>query len=128
MSDIVERAIALWKRPPPEGAEATELFGTVYADPVVINGVSTTAEQLVDRARATHVALADLTMEIVDRVDVGDRCAVVFRQSGVHVGRLPGGTGEPTRERVTGLGIDLFTFAEDRIAQIWVVSDLLTRL
>lgn len=128
MPDPVEAAVELWKQPPRTDGGAVDDFRRAYADPVLINGVPTTCEQLVDRARATHAALGELTMEIVDRFDHGDRCAVVFRQGGVHIGKFPGATTEPSGQVVTGIGIDVFTLADDRIAEIWVVSEVAAQL
>jgi predicted ester cyclase len=127
MTDPVQSAVELWRQPPTTDGSAVERFRRAYADPVLINGVPTTCAELVERARATHEALDDLAMEIVDRFDVGDRCAVVFRQSGTHVGRFPGATVEPTGDTVSGIGIDVFTFVEGKIAEIWVVSELSAR-
>jgi hypothetical protein len=128
MEDPVERAIALWRARPAEGDEAAAAFRTAYADPVLINGVPTSTAQLVERARATHAALGDLSMEVIDRIDAGDRCAVVFRQAGVHIGMFPNTSTEPTGASVSALGIDVFTFVDGLIAEIWVVSELAAQL
>ncbi|MCX5044393.1 ester cyclase [Aldersonia sp. NBC_00410] len=129
MPDAIERAIALWAGGPPAGTGAEETFRTAYTDPVLINGTPTTAAELVARARSTHAALADLEFEIVERIDDGAKSAVVFRQSGRHIGTFPGDDPvPPSGATVTGIGIDVFTVENDRIAQIWVVSELLARL
>ena len=129
MTGAVDRALEIWKTPPPEGDSALDLFRTAYADPVIINDTPFTCTQLVERARATHRAFADLEMEVVDRIDAGDKAAVAFRQSGKHVGALPmPGAVEPSGDVVSGIGMDIFTIVDDRIARIWVVSELLSQL
>ena len=128
MTNAVDRALRLWAEPPPPGAAGVEAFRSAYADPVSVNGTALTAGQLAERARNTHAALADLHIEVVDRVDAGDRCAVVFRQAGRHVARMPGLDVAPSGRMLTGVGIDVFTIVDDRISQIWVVSEVLSRL
>lgn len=130
MSHVVDDALKLWEQPPaPDEGQAFAAFRRVYSDPVVINGVDTSTAQLVARARATHAALADLDFEILDRFGAGDRYAIAFRQSARHVGRMPGpNAAAPSGRIVTGMGMDIFTIGDGRIARIWVVSDLLARL
>jgi hypothetical protein len=129
MAHPVDRALQLWASPPRDGAAGLRDFREAYADPVIINGTAMSVADLVERARATHASLADLHFELVDRIDAGERCAIAFRQSGRHVAALPvPGAAPATQRKVTGLGIDLFTIVDDRIARIWVVSDLLSAL
>jgi len=129
MVTAVDRAIALWAGRPAEGDEAEDAFRTAYADPVIINGVPMSVADLTARARSTYDMLANLSIEVVDRFGVGDRCAVAFRQSGRHVGRAPVPDAlEPDGRVVSGVGIDLFTITDDRISHIWVVSEVLGKL
>jgi SnoaL-like polyketide cyclase len=129
VTGAVDRALRLWEHPIPPGEAAVAAFREAYADPLVINGVEWTVTALVERARTTQAVLADIGFEVVDRIDAGDRCAIAFRQWGRHVGTMPGGHPlPPSGERVEGLGMDMFRIVEDRIAVIWVLSDLLAQL
>jgi predicted ester cyclase len=129
MTGAVDRALRLWNQPIPPGEAGAAAFREAYADPLVLNGVEWTVTALVERARATQAALADLDFELVDRIDAGDRCAIAFRQSGRHVGAMPGEHAlPPSGDRVEGLGMDMFRIVGDRIAEIWVLSDLLAQL
>jgi SnoaL-like polyketide cyclase len=129
MTSAVDRALQLWEQPVPPGEAAVAAFREAYADPVVINGVEWTVSGLVERARATQAALADIGFELVDRIDAGDRCAIAFRQWGRHVHAMPGERAlPPSGEWVEGLGMDMFRMVDDRITEIWVLSDLLAQL
>ncbi len=129
MTDAVDRAVRLWTESLPAGDAAVEAFRSAYADPVVINGTDVSVAALVERARGAQAALADLRIEVVDRFDAGDRSAVAFRQSGRHVAAMPGPDGTaPSGRLLTGIGIDLFTIVDDRIARIWIVSELMSSL
>ena len=129
MTGAVDRALRLWEASIPDGDAAVAAFRDAYADPLVINGVEWTVTALVERARATQAALADIGFQVVDRIDTGDRCAIAFRQWGRHVGALPGEHAvAPSGERVEGLGMDMFRLVGDRITEIWVLSDLLVQL
>ena len=98
---------------------AAAAFRTAYADPVLIT----------QRAGACGPGGARRPLYgVIDRFDAGDRAAVVFRQTGVHIGMFPDASTEPTGAIVSGLGIDVFTFADGVIAEIWVVSELAAQL
>jgi hypothetical protein len=68
--------------------------------------------------------------EIVDRVAQPGKLAIAFRHRARHTGPWTTPVGEiaPTGATVTGLGIDLLTLVDDRVAEIWVLADELQRL
>ena len=124
------RLFALWTSPPDSNADPLAAFGAVYADPVLINGAPMALTDLVARARALHVAFSEHEIEIVDRVAQPGKLAIAFRHSARHTGpwTTPAGEIAPTGVTVTGLGIDLLTLVDDRVAEIWVLADELQRL
>jgi hypothetical protein len=85
---------------------------------------------LVARARALHTAFDDHVIEIVDRVEAPGKLAIAFRHTARHAGawETPLGRIEPTGATVTGLGIDVLTLADGKVAAIWVLADELQRL
>jgi predicted ester cyclase len=124
------RLFELWSSPPDSTPDPLAAFGAVYADPVVINGTPMTLPDLVARARALHVAFTDHEIEVVDRVAQPGKLAIAFRHSATHTGPWTTPVGEiaPTGRTVTGLGIDVLTLVDDRVAEIWVLADELQRL
>jgi hypothetical protein len=130
MVHVCDRALDLWRAPPPEGEGAVEMFRGVYADPVRINGVPTAVADLVARARMIHIGLEDPRWEILERRDAPDHSAFAFRIVGRHVGPLPTGAGpaSPSGEVITVAGMDIFVIADDRVHVVWAVNDLLTPL
>jgi predicted ester cyclase len=124
------RLFALWSRPPDGDAEALAAFGAVYADPVLINGAPMALTDLVARARVLHVAFSEHEIEIVDRIAEPGKLAIAFRHKARHTGpwTTPAGEIAPTGRTVAGLGIDLLTLEDDRVAAIWVLADELQRL
>ena len=124
------RLFELWSSPPDSNADPLAAFGAVYTDPVLINGAPMALVDLVARARALHGAFSDHHIEIVDRVAQPGKLAIAFRHSARHTGPWTTAVGEiaPTGVTVTGLGIDLLTLEDDRVAEIWVLADELQRL
>ncbi len=88
MTDIVDRTLALWSTPLPEGDAARAAFRSVYADPLAVNGSSTSLQVLVDRARMMQDALQDLRYDIDERCEAPGRRAFAFRILGRHVAHL----------------------------------------
>jgi hypothetical protein len=123
----VDRALALWTSDPDAKDDPLAAFRTVYADPVLVNGVSTPVQDLVDRARTLHGAFTGLGHEMLHRVDGPGHSAFAFRISGEHTGTLvtPLGDLPPTNRRLTIAGMDIFTIVDDRVTAIWVLSDYL---
>jgi SnoaL-like polyketide cyclase len=85
---------------------------------------------LVARARGLHAAFTEHEIELVDRIESPGKLAITFRHRARHSGpwQTPLGELAPTGRIVTGLGIDLLTFAEGRISSIWVLADELQRM
>ena len=127
MTDIVDRALALWAGPPEPRGGALDAFRLVYTDPVLVNGAPTPLAELVARATMLHEALTDLRAEVLQRVDGPDRVAVAFRLSGLHTGDLvtPIGTVPPSGRRVEVAGLDLFELTGDLVRAVWAVTDQL---
>ncbi|HEU5474438.1 MAG TPA: hypothetical protein VFV67_27640 [Actinophytocola sp.] len=129
---IEDRLIELWKRPPDEHADPLRAFAELYADPVFINGVATPLTEVVERARALHVAFSDHVFQLLDRVvqSSSGLLAISFRHTARHVGPWRTALGEvpATGRTVTGLGIDILTIVGDRVHKILVVADELQRL
>jgi hypothetical protein len=130
-ADLLSRLLELWDRPPPEGDGAVAAFARVYADPFLLNGVETTVEALVARARMLHAAFEGIRIdEILSRVDAPGKLVIVFRQQGRHVGPLPTplGTIPATGRTFDTQTIDVLTAVDGRITEVWVVADELGRL
>lgn len=71
---------------------------------------------------AVHASLADYRCEIVDLVGEGEKVVARMRFHGLHRGPLLGLA--PTGRRVEWTGSAHFTFADGRIADLWVLGDL----
>jgi hypothetical protein len=84
----VDRMLTLWTTPPADDS-AVDRFRAVCADPYRVNGTPIAVEEIVERVRRIHAALAELHQVTVDRVDDGTRTALLLSHSGVHVGPLP---------------------------------------
>ena len=130
MTHPVDRALHLWSHPVPSGDAALASFRTVYADPLVVNGLPAPLGELVGRARMLQTALDGLAAEMLERFDSPGRSAFVFRLSGRHVGPLTTPLGEvaPTGQQLTVLGMDIFTITDDRVTEVWAVADYLSLL
>ena len=127
--DLVTRLFRLWDHVP-EGEAAVTAFRELYADPVRINGIDVTVEQLTQRAQRTAGALAGRTTQVLSQVSSGDRTAVAFRMSGRHVGPLdtPLGQVPATGQVLTIDVIDLLVVTDDRISEIFMTADYLGAL
>jgi predicted ester cyclase len=130
MSVAFDDLIALWSRPLPEGPGAVAAFARVYADPVVVNGASMPLAALVERARATQRAFADLRAVQLARSDTPTHTTLVFRMSGRHVGPLMTPLGEipPTGKIVERQIIDLLALEDGLVTEVWMVGDELGAL
>ncbi|MEV0272266.1 ester cyclase [Hamadaea sp. NPDC050747] len=128
--DLIELLFELWTVPPDLRTDPVADFGTAYADPVLINGVPMALADLVERARLLHHAFEEHSIEIMDRTEQPGKVAVAFRHTARHTGtwRTPIGEIAPTGRTVSGLGIDLLTVVDGRIAMIWVLADELQRI
>ena len=71
-----------------------------------------------------RTAFSNLSLEIEDALEEGDKVAARFRITGTHTGSLMGipGTGKPISILATGI----FRVAEGKLAENWVNIDALT--
>ena len=124
-TDLVERLMRMWTHPPADDAAALAALRELYTDPVDLNGVPTSASDLLVRVRAMHRTYTGLRHELLDRVETPDRLVVAFRMHATHTGPLPTplgtvpATGRPVRIRV----IDILTLTGGRISGIVMIAD-----
>lgn len=98
---------------------------SMYADPVVINGVSTAVVDLVTRARSLAGAIGNVSGELIDVFRSGNKVAVAFRIRGAHVGPLATSAGvlAATGEDLTLRVIDILTLQDGLITEVVMVAD-----
>ena len=122
------KVMELWTQP--LGDDALARFARWYEDPVTVNGAPMALAALVDRARATQAAFAELRAEVITQVDAPAHTTVVFRLSGRHVGPLttPLGVLPPTGRPASRQVIDLLAIRDGKIAQVWMTADELGAL
>ena len=133
---LFESLSQLWARPLPEGDAAIAAFASRYTDPVRINGAAMPLAALVERARATQRAFADLETEIIAEIRAGSSVTVVFRMRGRHVGPLATPLGEiaPTGRVVERRIIDVLILdgpdgpEGGLIRELWMATDELDAL
>jgi predicted ester cyclase len=124
MSDLVDRLLTLWTGPV-DGQDARDAFAALYTDPVKVNGVDLSVDDLLARARALHASFSQLRAEVLQVVEGDDSIAVAFRMCGHHTGPYMGPFGPIAR---TGVAvqirtIDVLTLTDGRISSIWVNAD-----
>ena len=125
--------IQLWTAPLPAGDAAVAAFARHYAEPVKINGAEMSLPALVERARATQSAFADLAATLLTQVDTPTHTSIVFRMRGRHVGPMATPLGEvaATGQVVERQIIDVLAIRDGLIHEVWMVADdlgALTRL
>ena len=79
-------------------------------------------EAFAEYVRSVRGALADYHCEILDCVAEASRAFAKMRFSGIHVAPFRGYP--PTEKPVHWLGAALFRFDGERIAELWVLGDL----
>jgi hypothetical protein len=62
MDEFLERLMGLWTEPIGTDEAARASFGSIYADPVEVNGTDITLAQLIARARMVQSAFAETTV------------------------------------------------------------------
>jgi steroid delta-isomerase-like uncharacterized protein len=77
-----------------------------------------------DYVRAVRAALEEYRCEILDCVTEGPKAFAKMRFSGIHVG--PFRNFPPTGKRVEWVGAALFRTQKSRIAELWVLGDLIS--
>jgi len=127
----VERLLRLWSDPlPDDDAAAAAAFRELYTDPVVVNGTTLAAFDLVARARALQGVFDPLEREVLEVVESDGRVAVAFRMGGRQVGTLTTAAGPlaPTGRDLRLRVIDVLTLTGGRISAITMVADELGAL
>jgi ketosteroid isomerase-like protein len=126
----IEALLDLWTGLPADPAEAADAFRTLYTDPVVVNGATLDAQDLVARAHALQQTFSPLRREVLDVCDAGEKVAVAFRLSGRQVGPMRTAAGVlPATGRDIGVRvIDILTLTDGRISEITMVADELGAL
>ncbi len=130
MAFDVDRLMDVWMHPAASTADAAQAFRELYHDPVVVNGSSIGAEDLVARARALQSTFDNMQREILDVCDTGSKVAIAFRLGGRQVGpfRTSIGVLQPTGQQIWLRVIDILTIVDGRIASIVMVGDELAVL
>ena len=125
-SDPIERLLNTWMHPPPDDTAALAALRQLYTDPVEINGVATSAVDLLERLRMMHRTYTGLRHELLDRAETPDRLVIAFRMHATHTGPLGevAATGRSVQVRV----IDVLTLTEGRISRVVMVADDLALL
>lgn len=121
----LDRLLGLWSVPPADRHDAYADFAALYDDPVTINDSPTPLQDLVARAQAINEAFSDQQSEILDVVAARSKLAVAFRRHATHTGTWSSPLGDlpATHERVTIMGLDIFTITDGRITAIRVLGD-----
>jgi predicted ester cyclase len=130
VADFLERLMGLWTEPIGTDEEARASFGSLYADPVQVNGADLALADLIARARLVQAAFGDLNAEIVEQVSTPESVVVGFYLRGRHVGPWVGplGTVPPTGLAVSVRTTDILTVRDGLVTGIWVVADELSLL
>ena len=94
MDEWLQNLVRLWTHFDDREDPAQD-FAEFYADPVSVNGVAFTVEQLVARARALNAGLSDLRSEVLQvvegagAVEGNGAVALAFVMRGTHTGPYP---------------------------------------
>jgi SnoaL-like polyketide cyclase len=123
---LVDRLLRLWTEPvPADDAVAVATFGSLYADPCVLNGTPVPTVDLVARARALQATLDDVHREVLEVVSPPGKLAMAFRIRARHVGAYASSIGAvPATGRLLELRvIDVLTVVDGRITEIVMVAD-----
>lgn len=124
MTAFLDRLFHMWTDP--DGLdEVQNRLADFYTDPVRVNGSDFSLSDLAARVRALHAAFSDLRSEILQVVADTDSIAVAFVMHGRHTGpyETAFGTIQPTGSDVHIRTIDVLTFNEGRISDLWVNAD-----
>jgi steroid delta-isomerase-like uncharacterized protein len=81
-----------------------------------------TAAAVTDLTSLLRMAIPDYNQEILDIFSSGDRVAMRWVARGTHRGEL---LGAPATGKAIGMsGINIYRVANDRIAEVWTLTDL----
>jgi ketosteroid isomerase-like protein len=130
---LVDRVMALWASPIPDGPAGEAAFGECYAERLTVNGAEFRLADLVARARALQAAHSDIRAELLQVVATPEHVVVAFVMHLRHTGPLATalGTVAATGREAAARTIDILTVRDGKITDIIVVSDefgMLTQL
>lgn len=127
---LVDRVMALWRGPIPDGPAGEAAFAECYAEQLTVNGAPFTLAALVDRARGLHTAYSDIRPEILRVIAAPGHVVVAFVMHVRHTGTLPTPWGElpATGREAATRTIDILAVRDARITDVIVVADELGML
>jgi predicted ester cyclase len=122
---FVDRVMALWAQPVPDGPAGEAAFGEFYADQLTVNQAPFTLADLVARARALQAAYSGIRPEVLQVVAAPGHVVVAFLMHVRHTGTLstPLGALPATGREAAARTIDIFSVRDDKITDITVVAD-----
>ena len=125
MDALVERIMALWTEPVPDGPAGEEAFAACYARSLTVNGTPFTLSDLVRRARALQAAYSELRAEVLRVVTAPGAVAVAFVMHVRHTGTLetPLGPVPATGRSAAIRTIDILAVRDGVVTDITVVAD-----
>ena len=103
-------------------AASLELLSKEFLFRGSLGAESRGADAFGEYVKSVRSALADYRCEILDCVMEGSKAFAKMRFSGIHAGLFRGYRG--TGKAVHWLGAALFRFEGERIAELWVLGDL----
>ncbi|HEY7272260.1 MAG TPA: ester cyclase [Actinoplanes sp.] len=127
---LVDRVMALWANPVPDGPAGEAAFAECYADPLTVNGTHFALTDLVTRARNLHAAHSVIRPELLQVLAAPGHVVVAFVMHVRHTGPLatPLGTVPGTGREAAARTIDILAVRDGKITDITVVSDELGML
>ena len=122
---FVDRVLALWRDPVPEGEAGVAAFGTCYAAELTVNGTRFALADLVERARALQRAYSVIRPEVLEVITAPQRIVLAFVMHVEHTGPLvtPLGVVPPTGRTSAARTIDILEVHDERVTAITVVAD-----
>ncbi len=103
------------------GANRFELAGEVYAPQFRVNDDAETPEGWAEGMRSWQSHFAETSAELLDLVEAGDKVITRVVLRGRHIEDFRSFRAHDRRFEV--LGLDIFEFSGDRVAQHWHLND-----
>lgn len=130
---MVDRVMALWAGPIPDGPAGEAAFAECYADELTVNGAPFRLADLVTRARRLHTAFSGVRAELLQVLAAPGHVVVAFVMHVRHTGPLLTPLGEvPASGRTAAARtIDILGVRDNKITEVTVVADdlgMLTQL
>jgi SnoaL-like polyketide cyclase len=127
---LIDRVMALWSEPIPDGPDGEVAFGECYADPLTVNGAPFRLADLVARGRSLQAAHSVIRPELLQVLAAPGHVVVAFVMHLRHTGPLvtPLGTVPGTGREAAARTIDILAVRDGKITDITVVSDELGML